>query len=136
MESSVLSWTAEATATCLDQGEICSTQDCFGVSQGINLAGTSFLAHFEVLQQPIALSMQRLDVLESRHQRLGRRRFLFGVSFHIGSGVSFGLRFVSQCLRVSGPLFCRVTHCLFVISLRIFLCSFGLCHLLVEIFDE
>merc|ERR1719329_817685 len=75
----------------LHKGEVSTTQDGLGLLERINLPSAGLFAHIKVLEQPIALSMERSNVLMSGHQLLGRglshhlfilflRKFLFSLS--------------------------------------------------------
>merc|ERR1719222_759418 len=85
----------------LQQREVSTTQDCFGTAKRINLGRTSILAHVKVLQEPIALSMQRGNVVLGGEQFLASRALLFCVCLKFGLHVSLCCLFLSQSLGVS-----------------------------------
>merc|ERR1719210_1100517 len=81
----------------LEQRVVCAAENSLGPVQRINLVRPGRLASFVVLQQPIALTMERRNVLGSEHRLLRQR------------------------LRITGTLVGRIFHQLLVFGLRVFL---------------
>merc|ERR1719356_2042128 len=122
--------------TGLEQRVAGSAEDSLRVLECLNLASTSFLAHVEKLQEPVAFGMQGGDVLQGRLELLegGQLRSLVVLKGHLGVGLN--LLLIGDALRVGGALFGRVGHQLLVLGLGVLLLSLGLCHLRHEILDE
>merc|ERR1719424_1971244 len=92
------SCTPQAAAASLQKCKVCTAENCLCAGQRINFTSACLLAHFEILQQPIAFRMQGLDVLKSGHQRFGGGALLLGVRLHLCAHLSFRLRLVGRAL--------------------------------------
>merc|ERR1719188_220086 len=120
----------------LDERIICTAQDGLGLAKGINLIGASLLAHVEILQEPIALQVQSVDILVSCPQ------FLLGACqvglLLLKSRLQFGKStlLVSESLGILCTLVSRVLHEGLIVLLGILLSDLSLGHFLVQILDE
>mmetsp|Transcript_102995 Transcript_102995/g.296604 ORF Transcript_102995/g.296604 Transcript_102995/m.296604 type:complete len:517 (+) Transcript_102995:193-1743(+) len=89
-----------------------------------------------VLQKPIAVSMERRDVLHRGHVLLGGACLLLLLRLKGLLRGRLGRGLLGQELRVRGALIGGVGEHLFVINLSVLLGHLGLLHLLVELFHE
>merc|ERR1719291_534686 len=119
----------EAAGTLLQQREVSSAEHCLGLLQRIDLPGASLLPNIEILQQPVALSMQRRNVFHGSHQLLASIGLRCRVIPECSLCIRLGRPLLSQRLRVCGPLCRRIFHHRLIIGLTIFfvsLCLSGL----------
>merc|ERR1740117_392264 len=117
----------------LHEGEVCSAEDGLGLAESINLAGARLLADVKVLQQPIAVVVEGLDVLECGTQFLCGGGMVLCVLLEGGLHVSQSTLLVGKALRVAGAFVLRVSHHLLIVALSIFLLSLGNGHLFVKV---
>merc|ERR1719210_1844000 len=105
----------------LEQRVVCAAENSLGLVQRINLVRPGRLASFVVLQQPIAFTMERRDVLGSEHCFLRTRVTSLRVSLQRRIRVSLSCPLLRQRLRITCTLVGRIFHQLLVIGLRILL---------------
>merc|ERR1719313_3145854 len=123
----------EMLALGLDEGIVCAAQYGLCLSKRVDLTGAGFLAHIEILEEPVALVV---DVLDCCCQFLSSGGFGVCVLLKLSLHVCQGTLLILEALGVLGPLLCRVLHHLLVVTLSVLL--FCLCdgHLLVEVLDQ
>merc|ERR1719414_1378484 len=121
---------------CLLQRIIRTAENRPCVSQRVNLTGSRFPAHVEVLEQPITVRMERRDVLERRRELIPKRLPLSLVRLELTFQGGLRRYLVCQSLRVFGALLSGVAHQDHIISLSVLLCCLGLSHVLVKVIYE
>merc|ERR1740130_186586 len=89
----------------LHQGVVGAIEHCRGLAKGINLASTRFLAHVVVLDQEVALRVQRVNVLVGCCKLLGGRCKTSGLIFQsclqISKRASLSVRVLESSARLS-----------------------------------
>mmetsp|Transcript_10022 Transcript_10022/g.21066 ORF Transcript_10022/g.21066 Transcript_10022/m.21066 type:complete len:414 (-) Transcript_10022:1104-2345(-) len=113
-----------------------ATEHGLRLLQRIGLPCPRLLTHIVVLDQPIALGVEGLNVLERARQLLpcGRLRLVVRLEVRLQGGLSGTL--LSERLRVSGALLRGILHHLLIVLLRLLLRCLGLSHLLVKVLHQ
>mmetsp|Transcript_30687 Transcript_30687/g.82162 ORF Transcript_30687/g.82162 Transcript_30687/m.82162 type:complete len:375 (+) Transcript_30687:3-1127(+) len=126
----------EAAGARLQQRVVRPAQDRLCLSKSVNFARTHLLAHIVVLEQPIALHVQVMDVLQRARQV--SLAFLQRVLqlLQVALKARLGRLLVREALGVRSPLVGGVLHQLLVVGLRVLLGRLRLGHLLVQVSDE
>mmetsp|Transcript_27444 Transcript_27444/g.69458 ORF Transcript_27444/g.69458 Transcript_27444/m.69458 type:complete len:376 (+) Transcript_27444:118-1245(+) len=120
----------------LQQREVRAAEHSLGFLQAVNLVGTRRLASVVVLQQPVALGMQRHDVRLCGLQLLACGLLLGDARLHRGLHTSHRRLLVRQPLGVHGPLLSGVRHHLLVLLLGVLLLGLRNGHLPVQVTDQ
>merc|ERR1719336_1668829 len=121
---------------CLNKGEISSTQHCFRPLQGLDLTSTSLLANIEILQEPVALGMQRRDVCHGRHQFLAFCGLVRLVRLQLSLCICFTRALLCQSIGVQCSLRSRVFHQLLVVRLCVLLLCGCFGHLFFQVLAQ
>merc|ERR1719424_787635 len=103
----------------LQEGVVGTVEHILGFAESVDLVGARLLACVVVLEEPIAICMERHDVLTVRLQL--QVCFLLRVDVCLEGivGLRFGGLLVLKKLGACGARLLRVFHCFFVIFLRV-----------------
>merc|ERR1719445_1243227 len=92
------------TVRCLQERKVCAAENRLRLLKGVHLAVPCLLTRCEILDQPIALRMQRLYVLHRRHELLRSGSLLLLVRLEVALQRRLGFPLVGDRLRVIGAL--------------------------------
>merc|ERR550525_2297995 len=120
----------------LQQRIVCTTEHSLSPVQRVDFSRPSLLSGIKVLQEPIALTVKRRDVLCSEHHFLRAIRSSLLVRLQRRLHVCLRGTLICQGLGIGCALRGRILHHLLVISLRVRLLGLRLGQLLLKIFDQ